>query len=90
MPSSPNYKRDYSKNGEGKYDASPARKKARAARNKARRQLTKEGLVRKGDGKDVDHKKPLSKGGSTARSNLRVVSASKNRSYARTRTGKMK
>lgn len=90
MPSSPNYKRNYSKSGEGKYDSSPARKKARAARNKARRQLMREGKVRKGDGKDVDHKRPLSKGGSTARSNLRVVPASKNRSYPRTRSGKMK
>ena len=90
MPSSPNYKREYSKSGEGKYDASPARKKARAARNKARRQLTREGLVRKGDGKDVDHKKPISKGGATSRSNLRVLSAKDNRSYSRTKNGKIK
>ena len=90
MPSSPNYKRDYSKGGEGKYDSSPARKKARAARNKARRQLTREGLVRKGDGKDVDHKKPISKGGATSRSNLRVLSAKDNRSYSRTKNGKIK
>lgn len=82
--------RDYSKNGEGKYDSSPARKKARAARNKARRELTREGKVRKGDGKDVDHKVPLSKGGSKSRSNLRVLSASTNRSYPRTKSGKMK
>jgi 5-methylcytosine-specific restriction endonuclease McrA len=32
----------------------------------------KEGKVKKGDGKVVDHKKPLSKGGSNSRSNLRV------------------
>jgi len=51
---------------------SPKRKKDRAKRNKARRELMKEGKVRKGDGKVVDHKVPLSKGGSTARSNLRV------------------
>lgn len=82
--------RDYSMKGEGKYDSSPARKKARAARNKARRQMEREGKVHKGDGKDVDHKRPLSKGGSTARSNLRVVPASKNRSYQRTKNGKMK
>lgn len=53
---------------------SPKRKKDRAKRNKARRQLEAEGLVHKGDGKVVDHKKPLSKGGGTARSNLRVRS----------------
>jgi hypothetical protein len=90
MPSSPNYKRNYSKSGEGAYDSSPARKKARAARNKARRQMEAKGRVSKGDGKDVDHKKPLSKGGSTSTSNTRVVSASKNRSYPRTKSGKMK
>ena len=55
----------------------------RAARNKARAMLEKEGLVHKGDGKDVDHKQALSKGGKTVRSNLRVESASANRSYAR-------
>lgn len=53
---------------------SPQRRKDRAKRNKARRQLEREGLVKKGDGKVVDHKKPLSKGGGTARSNLRVKS----------------
>lgn len=62
------------------YDATPARKKARAARNKARRQAMKEGRVRKGDGKDVDHKVPLKNGGSTNKSNTRVQSAKTNRS----------
>ena len=62
------------------YDGSPARKKARAARNKARRQAERDGKVRKGDGKDVDHKKPLSKGGSTKKSNTRVRNAKSNRS----------
>jgi 5-methylcytosine-specific restriction endonuclease McrA len=36
------------------------------------------GLVKKGDGKHVDHIKPLSKGGSNGRKNLRVVSAKTN------------
>lgn len=65
------------------YHSKPSEKKKRAARNAARAQLTKEGRVHKGDGKDVDHKVPLSKGGATARSNLRVKSASDNRSYKR-------
>ena len=60
------------------YDASPARKKARAARNKARRQAIRDGRASKGDGKHVDHKKPLSQGGSTDKSNTRVISAKKN------------
>ena len=65
------------------YDQKPEVKKKRAARNKARSMLEKEGLVHKGDGKDVDHKKALSKGGTTTRGNLQVKSASANRSYAR-------
>ena len=65
------------------YDGTPAVKKKRAERNKARAIMEKAGLVHKGDGKDVDHKKPLSKGGKTTRSNLRVKSATDNRSYAR-------
>jgi hypothetical protein len=65
------------------YDGTPAVKKKRAERNKARRIMEEAGLVHKGDGKDVDHKKPLSKGGKTTKSNLRVKSATNNRSYAR-------
>jgi hypothetical protein len=66
------------------YDGTPAVKnEKRAQRNKARRMLEAEGKVHKGDGKDVDHKKPLSKGGTTTRSNLTVKSASANRSFAR-------
>lgn len=80
--------RDYKK--ERKYDGKPEVKARRAARNRARYQLMKEGKIRKGDGKDVDHKVPLSKGGSTTRKNLRVKPASKNRSYARTKTGSVK
>lgn len=63
------------------YQATTKQKKLRAARNKARAQMMREGRVKKGDGKDVDHKKPLSKGGSNSRSNLRVVSRSKNRGH---------
>jgi hypothetical protein len=65
------------------YDQKPEVKKKRAARNKARAIMEKEGAVHKGDGKDVDHKQALSKGGKTVRSNLRVAPASANRSYAR-------
>ena len=52
----------------------PQRRKDRAKRNKARRQLMREGKVHKGDGKVVNHVKPLSKGGSTSRKNLAVQS----------------
>ncbi len=86
MPRNP---RDYEKEYAA-YDGTPAVKKKRAERNKARRMMEREGAVHKGDGKDVDHKTPLSKGGSTGRSNLRVKKASDNRSFKRTTTGAIK
>lgn len=66
-----------------KYHASPEAKKERAMRNAARRDFEERGLVRKGDNKDIDHKKPLSRGGSNAPSNLRVQPRSVNRGYRR-------
>jgi len=39
--------------------------------------------VKRGDGKEIDHIKPMSKGGSSSKSNTRVVSAASNRSFAR-------
>lgn len=62
-----------------KYHASTRAKKERAQRNKNRRQMAREGRVRKGDGKEIDHKRPLAKGGGNGRKNLRVVSRSVNR-----------
>lgn len=66
-----------------KYHASPKAKKQRAMRNKARREAEREGKVSKGDGKEVDHKRALSNGGSNAKSNRRIVSRKTNRSYKR-------
>lgn len=65
------YKREYERDHKKKKD-----KLDRAARNKAR----KDKGLKKGDGKEVDHKEPLSKGGSrTDKKNQRVVSRKKNR-----------
>lgn len=69
-----NYKSEY-ENFHGK----PEEIKKRAERVKARRMMEKTGAVTKGDGKDVDHKKPLRSGGTTTKSNLRVRSKSANR-----------
>ena len=55
----------------------------RVKRNAARRMFECLGLVKKGDGKHVDHKKPLSKGGTNKRKNLRVKDGKKNSSFAR-------
>ena len=51
--------------------------------------MEKDGKVKKGDGKDVGHKKPLAKGGSNKKSNLKVTSAAKNRSFKRTKKARM-
>ena len=80
-----NYRAEYAN-----YDGTPAVKKKRAQRNKARRMLEREGVVHKGDGKDVDHITPLGKGGTTVRSNLRAKPAAANRSFKRKSDGSMK
>lgn len=64
------------------YNHRPENIKKRVQRDKARRQLMKEGKVKKGDGMDVHHKKPVRAGGTNARSNLAVSPRSKNRAGA--------
>lgn len=73
------YKRNYKKEYRN-YHGKPKQRKERAARTKAREILMKKGRVKKGDGKDVDHKKPLRSGGSKGINNLRVRDKSENRS----------
>lgn len=75
MASKPrDYKQEYAE-----FHGKPEQVKKRAQRVKARRMLEKEGAVSKGDGKDVDHIKPLKSGGTSARGNLRVRSVKANR-----------
>jgi len=73
--------RDYQQ--ENKYKAKPEQIKARVERNKARKMMMDAGKVKKGDGMQVDHKTPISKGGKTVMSNLRVLTASANDSFKR-------
>ena len=61
----------------------PGQQEKRHKTNEARAKLVKAGLVKKGDGKDVDHKKPLRAGGGNSRSNLRVLPKSTNRAWAK-------
>lgn len=59
----------------------PEEVRKRVARNKARRMMERAGKVSKGDGKEVDHTKPLARGGSNSVANLRVRKAGTNRSH---------
>jgi hypothetical protein len=82
MPRWPkNYKRkhperDYAK--ETAYENQPEQVKRRVDRNKARRKAERAGLVRKGDGKEVDHL-GSNRRGSLANRKTRIVSRSTNR-----------
>jgi hypothetical protein len=79
------YKKEYAN-----YQGKPEQIENRAKRNAARAAMEKKGVVRKGDGKDVDHRTPIAKGGGNGSGNLRAVPKSQNRSFARTRTAGMK
>jgi hypothetical protein len=67
-----NYKKEYAD-----YGGTPAQLKARASRNAARAKMMKKGLVKKGDGKEVDHKDMNPRNNSAG--NLKVVSKRANR-----------
>lgn len=74
MPFMTNGKRDYKKELAWEHKKKPNRVKDRAARNSARKTMG----LKVGDPRHVDHVKPLDSGGSTGKSNLRVVSAKSN------------
>jgi len=80
-----NYAKEYAN-----YQGKPEQIANRAKRNAARAEMEKKGVVKKGDGKDVDHRTPISKGGGNGSGNLRAVPKSQNRSFARTRTAGMR
>lgn len=73
-----NYRREYDT-----YQGKPEQIKNRAERNAARSVMMKKGAVKKGDGMDVDHVVPLSKGGAKTSKNLRVRTDNQNRSFSR-------
>lgn len=68
--------RNYAK--ENKWESSPIQKKRRAARNRARNEAIKKGLVKKGDGKELDHV-GYHPTGSLDKVKTKVVSRSANR-----------
>jgi hypothetical protein len=69
-----NYKKEYKD-----YHSKPKQKKRRAQRNAARRKMAKSGAVKKGDGKDVNHRNRNT--ADNSRKNLQVTSQKQNRGW---------
>ena len=83
----PDKKRDYKKEYQN-YQGKPDQIKKRASRNAARRKMMADGKVKKGDGKDVAHANDNCL--DNRKSNLKVQSPAKNRSFPRNKDGKRK
>ena len=82
-----NYKKEY------QLQKKRNERKSRNTRERARYEAKnpgKDGKITDVKGEDIDHKKPLSKGGTNKKSNLRSVSPSKNRSFSRNSDGSVK
>ena len=84
MATKRNYKLEYER-----YQGTPKQLAAQSERHKARRAYEKAHGDLPPD-VDVDHKKALSKGGTSTLSNLRAAPQSQNTSFSRTKTGAMK
>lgn len=80
-----NYRSEYDN-----YQGKPEQIKRRAERNAARAKYVEAHGKNSVAGKDVDHRRPLVKGGSNNVSNLRAISPSSNRSFRRTKHAKMR
>lgn len=81
------YKREYElqkKRG----DSGSGSDSGNAKRHRLRRKALKLGMVKAGQ--DVDHKVPISKGGSNSIKNARAATPSENRSFPRNKDGSMK
>ena len=68
-----NYKKEYKQ-----FHGKPKQRKLNNMRHRARYGMK----LKPGDKREVDHKNPLSKGGSNKRKNLRLVSRTTNRKKA--------
>lgn len=78
------YKKEYQQQlARGEKDARNARERARYAIDKTGADKNGNGKADRREGKDIDHVVPLSKGGTNSKSNLKIKSASANRSYSR-------
>ena len=82
--------RDYKRELQWEKKKKPNRVKDRAQRNAARAAVKKKVGASALQGKDVGHKKAVSKGGKNGLENLFLQSPSSNRSFSRNSDGSMK
>ena len=82
--------RDYKRELQWEKKKKPNRVKDRAQRNAARAAVKKKVGASALQGKDVGHKKAVSKGGKNGLQNLFIQSPSSNRSFSRNSDGSMK
>ena len=90
MPFQKNGVRQYDRELEWEHKHKKNRVKDRAQRNAARSAVKKKVGAAAIKGKDVGHKKAVSKGGSNGLANLFVQNPGANRSFSRTAKGAMK
>ena len=82
--------RDYKRELQWEKKKKPNRVKDRAQRNAARAAVKKKVGASALQGKDVGHKKAVSKGGQNGLANLFVQNPGENRSFSRNKDGSMK
>lgn len=90
MPSAPGYVRDLTqeyKTAKARGENGTGHNSKNAIRQRARGKALKLGMVK--PGQDLDHIKPLSKGGTNSTSNFRAESPHVNRSFPRHSDGSM-
>lgn len=91
MPSSAGYVRDYAREYAGQKrrgESGTGSRSGNAQRKRLRRLVLRRRAV--GAGEEVDHVRPLSRGGGNGVENARVVSRRENRSFARNADGSVK
>ena len=90
MPFQKNGVRQYDRELEWEHKHKKSRVKDRAQRNAARSLVKKKVGAAAIKGKDVGHKKAVSKGGKNGLANLFIQNPSENRSFSRNKDGSMK
>jgi hypothetical protein len=87
------YQRDYKREYElqkKRGDSGTGHDSGSAVRHRARREAIRLGMIKPNSKKDIDHNKPVSKGGTNAPSNLDARTEHDNRSFSRNSDSSLK